>query len=245
MLDNPFLNGAPGAIAEVTQVQTASGPAFSDPVALYFDYFGDCQTGCQGHWWIVDANGNLLPSNLLMFNVGVLTNRSSSDAFSVTVPRTQGTNYYCFGSNPSDAIITAVADPFLSSQTRGPIVMPRAVLGVWNLSNKICAFHEDDTKNMLGGEGFNVWFPATGDHRATLSAGRVSSSLTPPANTFTNQVTDGAFVTPTFNAPVYDDHAVCATYGGAGEWSFVPCNQGGLNLLLFPSGIVFNVAQIP
>ena len=87
MLDNPNLNGTPGAIAEVTQLNTASGPAFNDPVALYYDYFGACQTGCQGHWWIVDANRNPLPTSLLTFDVGVLAGRPSSEAFSLSVPR--------------------------------------------------------------------------------------------------------------------------------------------------------------
>ena len=244
MLDNPNLNGAPGAIAEVTQLNTASGPAFNDPVALYYDYFGACQTGCQGHWWIVDANHNPLPTSLLTFDVGVLTGRPSSEAFSLSVPRAQAQNYYCFGSYPSDAVITPVADPYSGAQSRGPIVMPGGFVGVWNLRNSVCAFHENSA-TMTAGEGFNVWFPTTGEHHATLSATRLSSSLTPPTNTFTNQPADAAFVTATYNSPVYYSHAVCATFGGVGEWSFTPCSQGGINLYVFPSGLVLNVAQIP
>ena len=244
MLDNPNLNGAPGAIAEVTQYNLAGGPSFNDPIALYYDYFGSCQSGCQGHWWIVDANENPLPTNLLSFDVGVVTGRSSSEAFSLSVPRNQAQNFYCFGNYPSDAVITPVADPYLGAQSRGPIVMPAGFVGVWNTTNNVCAFHENLAK-MVVGEGFNVWFPATTDHHTTLTAGRLSSSLAPPSNTLTNQPTDEAFVVPTYNAPVYYSHAICSTFGGVGEWTFAPCGQGGLNLYVFPSGLVLNVAQIP
>jgi hypothetical protein len=243
-LDNPNLNGQPGALAVVGQFSGITGSSFTDPVALYYDTFNSCNNGCNGSWWIVDASHRTIPTGTV-FDVGVLTQRTAGIAFENTVSTSSSSDYTCFGAYPDDGIITPVADPFVSATSRGAIVMPGGVEGIWNSSNGTCMFHENNSP-IRAGEGFNVWFPYAPQKNAVAEAGTNTTYLTTPSNQVgaleLTTSSEYPFLTPTYDTPVYDPNTLCANFSAYSVWNFVHCST---STPVFPTSMQVNVAQLP